>query len=371
MINYDSIAYMGDVSPIKRFIERAVRGEALTVGFIGGSITNGSLASVPEKCYAAMTTAGLKARYPKADITYVNAGIGGTTSHFGVARCEDDLLKYDPDLVIAEFSVNDENTLFYRETFEGLIRRILRHRSHPAVIILHNVMYDTGTNAEDQHELVGVNYGIPCLSVKRSIYRDVVRGMIPVRSITPDDLHPNDKGHEMVAGLILDFMDDVEGGLLKSVFTVDRSLLPAPITENRYESAERVTEPSEIRTSGKAIFNTYAASDTVSEPYGAEPAFAGIKKGDYAVFDVKGSEIAAQFVRFVKHPACVARAVIDGDEEHAVILDGNFDETWGDKLDIKLLMFHGKGGEHSVRIEVTEGDGAAVPFDLISLIVSE
>ncbi len=371
MINYDSIAYMGDVSPIKRFIERAVRGESLTVGFIGGSITNGSLASVPEKCYAALTTEGLRTRYPKADIKYVNAGIGGTTSHFGVARCEDDLLKYDPDLVIAEFSVNDENTLFYRETYEGLIRRILTHRSHPAVIILHNVMYDTGTNAEDQHELVGVNYGIPCISVKRSIYRDVVRGLIPVRSITPDDLHPNDKGHSMVAGLILDFMDDVEGGMLKSVCRTDYSSLPAPITENRYEKAERVTDPSEIKISGNAEFRPRVASDTVSKPYGIDPSFAGIKKGDYAVYNVTGSEIAAQFVRFVKHPACVAKAVIDGDEEHAVILDGNFDETWGDKLDIKLLMFHGKGGEHSVRIEVTEGDEKSVPFDLVSLIVSE
>ena len=369
MIDYDSIAYMGNTTPLIKFLDRAEKGESLTVGFIGGSITNGSLASVHENCYAAKTVAGLAKMYPHADFRYINAGIGGTTSHFGVARCEDDLLKYSPDLVVVEFSVNDENTLFYRETYEGLVRRILLSPSHPAVIILHNVMYETGTNAQDQHELVGVNYGLPCVSVKTSIYRDVVRGLIPVRSITPDDLHPNDKGHEMVAGLLLDLIKAVHAGELLGVCENEEGRIAHPITENRYQNAERITKPTAYKTSGEA-FIAKVASDTVSKPYGVDPAFAGIKKGDYAEFDVTGSEIAAQFVRFVKHPACVAKAVIDGDEEHAVILDGNFDETWGDKLDIKLLQFHGKAGHHKVRIEVVEGDEAAVPFDLVSLIVA-
>ncbi len=369
MINYDSIAFKGDTTPLIEFINRAERGESLTVGFIGGSITNGSLASVHENCYAAKTVAGLRKMYPDADFKYINAGIGGTTSHFGVARCEDDLLKFEPDLVVAEFSVNDENTPFYRETFEGLIRRILKAPSHPAVLILHNVMYDKGTNAQDQHELVGYNYGIPCISVKTSIYREVVCGLIPVRSITPDDLHPNDKGHEMVSRLLLDFIDAVANDEIDSACEMEKGRIPAPITENCYENAVRVTKPEKIKTSGEA-FVPKVASDTVSKPYGVEPAFGGIKKGDYAEFHVKGSEIAAQFVRFVKHPACVAKAVIDGDEKNAVILDGNFDETWGDKLDIKLLTYHGIKGEHTVRIEVIEGDETAVPFDLVSLIVA-
>lgn len=369
MINSDSIAYAGDTSPLSEFLEKAEKGESLTVGFIGGSITNGSLASVHEKCYAARTVDGLRKMYPDADFKYINAGVGGTTSHFGVARCEADLLKFKPDLVVVEFSVNDENTLFYRETFEGLIRRILKAPSKPAVLILHNVLYDKGTNAQDQHELVGYNYGVPCISVKTSIYRDVVCGLVPVRSITPDDLHPNDKGHEMVSRLLLDFIEAVANDEIDSVCETEKGRLPKAITENCYENAVRVTVPVNYRTSGEA-FVPKVASDTVSKPYGVEPAFAGITKGDFAEFKVKGSEIAAQFVRFVKHPACVAKAVIDGDEDNAIILDGNFDETWGDKLDIKILTCHGKKGEHTVRIEVVEGDETAVPFDLVSLIVA-
>jgi lysophospholipase L1-like esterase len=42
-----------------------------------------------------------------AKFDYINAGIGGTTSQFGVTRVENYLLCYHPDFVIVEFSVND------------------------------------------------------------------------------------------------------------------------------------------------------------------------------------------------------------------------------------------------------------------------
>lgn len=342
----DSIAYLGNLTRLSGFLQRAREGARLTVGFIGGSITNGSLASVHENCYAARTVEWLKKTYPLSEFTYVNAGIGGTTSHFGVARCVEDLLVNDPDLVVTEFSVNDENSLFYRETYEGLIRKVYGWSSRPAVIILHNVMYADGTNAQDQHETVGRHYHIPCISVKTSIYQKVAEGDIPVREITPDDLHPNDLGHKMISELLSDFFKEVAEGKYGLGVSVDgepgEDILPSPITENRYENAKRIYRSC----------------------------FIGKEKGDSVTVECEGSEIAAQYIRFVKHPACVAKAVVDEDEEHAVILDGNFDETWGDKLDITLLQYHGKKEKHRVKITITEGDGDCVPFNLVSLIVS-
>ena len=38
--------------------------------------------------------------------------------------------------------------------------------------------------------------------MQSTIYPRVVSGEIPNREITPDDLHPNDKGHELVAAVI-------------------------------------------------------------------------------------------------------------------------------------------------------------------------
>lgn len=383
----DSLVYLGDVSRLRMFIQRANAGESLTLGFIGGSITNGSLASVHANCYAARTAEWFREKYKKADFKYINAGIGGTTSHFGVARVYEDLLVHNPDFVVIEFSVNDENNLFYRETFEGLVRRIYGMKSKPAVIILHNVMYDTGTNAQDQHETVGRYYGIPCISVKSSIYQDVAHGRLPAESITPDNLHPNDLGHKMLSELLTDFIDRVASDEF-TPFDCSTSVeyrnigdtgaydLPKPMTYNAYENVRRLYEPSEVRyiSSGTSAVKcredggTNVSSDSVSTAYGVKSAFVGYEKGDYAFFECEGTEVAAQFIRFVKHPACVARAIVDEDEENAVILDGNFDETWGDKLDIKLLLFHGKHAVHRVKIEIIEGNRVCVPFRLVSLI---
>ncbi|MBR5116585.1 MAG: SGNH/GDSL hydrolase family protein, partial [Lachnospiraceae bacterium] len=92
---------------MKRFVKRAAAGEELVVAFFGGSITQGSLASTEETCYAYLFYTMLKERYPQAKLTYVNAGIGGTGSHYGAMRVREDLLQHRPDLVVLDFSVND------------------------------------------------------------------------------------------------------------------------------------------------------------------------------------------------------------------------------------------------------------------------
>ena len=92
---------------MQRFAKRAAAGEELVVAFFGGSITQGSLASTEETCYAYLFYQMLRERYPQAKLTYVNAGIGGTGSHYGAMRVREDLLRHRPDLVVLDFSVND------------------------------------------------------------------------------------------------------------------------------------------------------------------------------------------------------------------------------------------------------------------------
>ena len=134
-------------------MRRAGRGEPLTLGFFGGSITQGSAASREESCYAYRVYQWWRQSFPQADFSYYNGGIGGTTSHFGAARVEE-LLAANPDVVVVDFSVNDEATAFFQETFEGLIRKILGRNPGIAVLILNNVFYDSGENAQEYHNRV-------------------------------------------------------------------------------------------------------------------------------------------------------------------------------------------------------------------------
>ena len=115
MIDFEKgMVNRGNWYAIQQVMERAARGEEITVGVLGGSITQGCLASKQENCYASRVYQWWSSHFPK--VNFINAGIGGTTSQFGVARVEEDLLRFQPDLVFVEFSVNDDGNPFFRET---------------------------------------------------------------------------------------------------------------------------------------------------------------------------------------------------------------------------------------------------------------
>ena len=65
---------------LKNLMKRAAKGESLVIGFLGGSITQGSLSSTPKTCYAYLVYEWWKKSFPNAAFSFVNGGIGGTTS---------------------------------------------------------------------------------------------------------------------------------------------------------------------------------------------------------------------------------------------------------------------------------------------------
>ncbi|MBP5253574.1 MAG: SGNH/GDSL hydrolase family protein, partial [Lachnospiraceae bacterium] len=95
------------------------------------------------------------------------------------------------------------------------------------------------------------------------------------------------------------------------------------------------------------------------------------EKGSYMVFRVTGTCVGIQYRRTIQKPAPVAKVTIDGGASGEIILDANFDEDWGDKLSLETVLDHGKSGEHTVRIELTEAhEGDILPFYLVSVIAS-
>ncbi len=370
LVNFEAgMAFHGNTERIAKVLKKAENGDPITLGYLGGSITQGSLSSTPDTCYAAMTTKWWREQYPQTEFTYVNGGIGGTTSQFGVSRVESDILAYEPDFVIIEFSVNDDNNLFFRETYEGLVRKVYTSKTAPAVLLVHNIFYEDGRNAQDQHETIGRYYNIPCVSMKTSVYQAIAHGKIGVREVTPDDLHPNDAGHALLANLITYFLEKVQKEDVASVTDVTRKPeeLPAPITANAYQNSVRYqTYNSSPELSG-------FVADTAEQWHITDVfkrGFIGTGKGASIRFDIEGTGIAVQYRKSVKHPACVAKVVLDGDEANAMVLDGNFDETWGDCLYITTVAKHIEDKKHSVEITIIEGDESMVPFYLVSVIGS-
>lgn len=358
---------------LKNLMKRAAKGESLVIGFLGGSITQGSLSSTPKTCYAYLVYEWWKKSFPNAAFSFVNGGIGGTTSHYGGARAWKDVLCYRPDIVTVDFSVNDDANEFFEETYEGTLRRLLAAPFAPAVVVLNNVFYDTGKNAQDYHNRIADHYGIPHVSIKDTVYPDVESGKIVRADITPDNLHPNDKGHRLVADEICKLLDSIKEELEKEdtegkiIETNDLASLPAPLTENAYEHSRLIqiqdneaildgflVDPIEKKGMLDIFKNGWTAAHT----------------NDKISFEIECSCLAVQYRKSVQQPVPKAKAVIDGDEAHAVILDGNFTEDWGDCLYLEPLLHHAEKKVHRIEITVTDAKDIVRPFYLVSLIVS-
>ena len=124
-LNYDQgIVNEGNVNRLHKLMDKAKKGGEIRLSFIGGSITQGAASSDSKLCYANLVYEWWMEKFPKTEFIYNNAGIGGTTSQFGVARVERDVLITNPDFVLVEFSVNDMANEHFVETYEGLIRKI-------------------------------------------------------------------------------------------------------------------------------------------------------------------------------------------------------------------------------------------------------
>ena len=224
-----SVVARGDTARLRRVLAKAARGEAVTLGFIGGSITQGAMASQPALSYAAQVAEGWRRRFPRAPLSVVNAGIGGTGSLFGAFRVGTDLLAHDPDLVIVEYAVNDAWT--DTEPFEGLLRQILAHRSAPAVLLLF-MMWEKGGNDQAMQAAVGAHYDLPMLSFRDAVWPEIEAGRLAWRDLIVDTVHPNDLGHRWAAGFCTDFLDDVQRQPISSAPAPGR--LPAPLSSALY-----------------------------------------------------------------------------------------------------------------------------------------
>ncbi|MDA3896701.1 MAG: SGNH/GDSL hydrolase family protein [Desulfobacteraceae bacterium] len=230
----------GNTSLLKKVMLKAEKGERIVVGLIGGSITQGAKASHMSKSYAYQAAIWWEENFPNADIGFVNAGIGSTGSDIGVFRLNRHLLRFKPDIVIVEFSVNDSNTEKSAETLEGIIRQSFNRSDPPAIILL---MMCNAKNekelvsAQKWHSKIGYHYNLPMISLKGALSSGFQSGNLKADKIFADGLHPNDFGHKLVADLVCSFFKRVKNEL-KGPQKQLLQELPRPLISKRFDHTD-------------------------------------------------------------------------------------------------------------------------------------
>ncbi|MGO4949107.1 SGNH/GDSL hydrolase family protein [Paenibacillus sp. DRB1-1] len=231
-VDFDSQAYRemiaksllnkGNNKRLKAAIEKAKRGEEVTVAYIGGSITQGAGAvPIHENCYAYQSYTLFKKKFSKKggeSVQMVKAGVGGTPSELGIVRYDRDVLRegtVEPDIVVIEFAVNDAGDETKGNCYESLTLKALNASNKPAVILLFSVFVDDW-NLQERLSPVGWNYDLPMVSVKDAVeeqFRLSKAGgnVISKRQFFFDIYHPSNAGHRVMAdclGWLFDIADE-------------------------------------------------------------------------------------------------------------------------------------------------------------------
>jgi lysophospholipase L1-like esterase len=353
----------GNLWRLKKVIDKAKKGEDITIGSIGGSITMGASATTPERRFANIAAKWFCDRFPDITVRLYNSGIGATDSMFGAFRAKSHLLRYKPDLVIVEYSINDSGNPVGNETMEGLLRQILTMKHEPAVVML-AMMNAWGKNVQDKHAEVSEYYGVPFVS-----FRDVFEDMLEQQQnnkdqVLADDVHPNDAGHEIAARLLsLKFEQAAKAAKLKKP-----SFKHKPLYTNKFEHSVFL-EGGELKPS---LAKGWDLEEHVRSGGGwemngrrlIEKAWTTQTPGSSLEFEYEGTYLA---ISYWCANADMGKADVFVDGSEYMQLDGWGPQTWGGYSPTKTgkdLDF----GKHKVRIVISgkNENSGGYAFDLIS-----
>lgn len=163
----------------------------------------------------------------------INSGVGGNTTEHGKLRFEEDVLSHNPDIVIIQFGINDSmvnvfegatesrvDRLKYKENLEYFIQELKKENIYIILMTPNPIRW-----TDETRELYG---GSPYdlgdengLNNTLKYYAETVRGLSrkyntalvdvyckfqhseQIDALLLDGMHPNDKGHELVANQLM------------------------------------------------------------------------------------------------------------------------------------------------------------------------
>ena len=346
-------------------MRKAERKEAVTIAVIGGSITEGTVSAGKRdreiqgrKPYAELFFDWWRQTFPETEFRFVNAGIGATNSYLGVHRVQRDVLDFRPDLVLVEFSVNDESSMKAKLTYDCLVRRILQDEAHPAVLLL--LMAQTnGNSAQVPHAAVGKHYGLPMISYKNAIDRLMADGTYRAEDLSGDEVHPSALGHRIAGELIRRRLDEVYEA--RNTLAEPEDFDDAPAVKEAYRNA-RIADSASLVPDDCGTFREDKSFSRFPNGWRSEKG-----KGGF-VFTETFASLGVVWLRQVSGKCGQADVYVDGVRK--ATLDGDFSGGWGDYAETKEVFSSREAAEHRVEI-VLRDDSSAEAFEILGFLLSD
>ncbi len=354
-----------DDAALAAVMRKAEAGEPVTIACIGGSITQGTISNGSsdsgvgfKKCYADIYFEWWETTFPDTEFTFINAGIGATDSYLGVHRVQKDVLDYDPDLVLVEFSVNDSDSASHKMSYDNLVRRILLADNHPAVMLLF-MGQTNGATALGAHVLIGFNYKLPMLSYTSLIGDMMEQNVYTAEQLSGDVVHPSALGHAITGEIIWKYLNEVYAA---------RDTLPEP----EMFDMKAVTHDCYLNASildSKTITPTESGTFAESSKFQQFPNDWTCEEGDGGiVFETSFQRLGLLYYRTVDGKSGQFDVYVDG--ERVATLNGDFSGGWGNCADAREVYSSDAVEAHTVEIRKAP-DSTGDSFTILGLMVAQ
>ena len=336
------IINIGNVSKIIETFKKAEEGKDISVAFLGGSITQGCHAEIHEKSYAYLTYLWFKNKFEKANVKYINAGVGATGSVIGVHRAEREVLALDPDIVFVDFAVNDKVDDYCKEAYESLIRKILSWRKVPAIVEVF-MSNDDFSNTQDQQIEIGKKYNISMISYRNVLKSEIEKGSFKWEDVEKDEVHPNNNGHYILSQLLINFLEGVYSGEIKG--SNEEIVLGEPLFGEKYMEGFIINNRNT-----KVLKNEGFAED----PAGFQVFNNGWKavEGELKV-EIEGKNIFLLYKKLISEEA--GKIAVKVDEKEEIVLDCLFKDGWGDFSEKTPIVEDKAKSKHTITLKAKDG----------------
>lgn len=353
-----------DDTALAAVMKKAANGEQVTIACIGGSITQGTISNGSsdnevgfKKCYADIFFEWWEQTFPQADFNFINAGIGATGSYIGVHRVQEDVLDYEPDLVLVEFSVNDSSSNTSKVTYDNLVRRILQAENHPAVMLLF-MGQTNGSNAQDVHVLVGFNYKLPMVSYANVISDMMTNNIFTDKQLSGDVTHPSALGHAITGEILWRYLNSVY--VQMDSFGDPEPFNASAVTYEVYQDAEildnQTIVPDDLGTFTESSQFYVFPNDWTCEEGDGNLTFTLTCRNLGLLYYCTTDGLSGQFEVYV-------------DGERVATLNADFSGGWGNYAEAREVYSSSEAAEHTIVIRKAE-DSTGDVFTVLGLMTA-
>jgi lysophospholipase L1-like esterase len=190
-----------------------VSGKALDIVAIGSSSTRGVGASNPARTYPALLNEDLRRRWPQLAVSVINKGVSGEIASQMLARFENDVLPYHPQLVIWQTGTNQSLRTGDIGGYVDTVREgISRLKATRADIVLMDPQFAPRVLARPTYPFIVDSISAAAHDMNVALFRrfTVMRYLISSGQykmediISSDGLHMNDVSYSCTAHLLAD-----------------------------------------------------------------------------------------------------------------------------------------------------------------------